>query len=396
MILQEVNLIALAEVHSGGGAPQDADAFTQTGHPFVRAGSLIKLLEGANEDSLEKLEPTTAELNGLKLFPVGTVLFAKSGMSATKGYIYRLRNPAYVVNHLAALIPRDPRESAFLVHLLQRYSPKRLIKDPAYPSIRLGDIEEMRVSVPTETCERQQIADILDRADDLCVKRRSVLAQLDALNQSIYLYMFGDPGTNPKNWEQINLAELIISGPQNGLYKPSTDYGSGVPILRIDAFYDGVVTGLSELKRVRVSTEELNLFGLNASDIVINRVNSVEYLGKSALIPSLNEPTVFESNMMRFAVDQMKIEPRYLIEFLKSCFVKNQILKAAKRAVNQASINQQDVKKIQINLPPVELQCSYSRRVIELEKRVATNRFAMEKMDELLESLRYGAFLGEL
>ena len=48
----------------------------------------------------------------------------------------------------------------------------------------------------------------------------------------------------------------------------------------------------------------------------------MEYLGKSAIIPDLDEPVVFESNMMRFSVDQSKIEPQYLVQFLQTSFIK--------------------------------------------------------------------------
>ena len=103
MKLDAMPLSRLASVKSGGGAPQDPSAFTTTGFPFVRAGSLPKLRVGEDAGSLEKLEPEVANRYGLSLFPAGTVLFAKSGMSATKGHVYRLKAPAYVVNHLAAL-----------------------------------------------------------------------------------------------------------------------------------------------------------------------------------------------------------------------------------------------------------------------------------------------------
>lgn len=72
-----VKLTDLASVSSGGGAPQDPDAFSTEGIPFVRAGSLIKLLEGMPEEQLELLQPEIAEAHRLKLFPAGTVLFAK-------------------------------------------------------------------------------------------------------------------------------------------------------------------------------------------------------------------------------------------------------------------------------------------------------------------------------
>lgn len=54
--------------------------------------------------------------------------------------------------------------------------------------------------------------------------------------------MFSDPATNPKGWPTVPLGNLTSVGPQNGLYKHANHYGSGTPILRIDAFYDAVVT----------------------------------------------------------------------------------------------------------------------------------------------------------
>lgn len=110
MKLQSVPLSSLAAVRSGGGAPQESSAFTAAGHPFIRAGSLSKLVDGASEESLEKLEPRVAQKYGLTLFPAGTVVFAKSGMSATKGHIYGVWQPAYVVNHLAALVPIETED----------------------------------------------------------------------------------------------------------------------------------------------------------------------------------------------------------------------------------------------------------------------------------------------
>ena len=56
----------------------------------------------------------------------------------------------------------------------------------------------------------------------LRVKRRAALASLDTLTESMFLELFGDPTTNPKGWPRMTLGELITIGPQNGLYKPSS------------------------------------------------------------------------------------------------------------------------------------------------------------------------------
>ncbi len=244
--------------------------------------------------------------------------------------------------------------------------------------------------------EQRRIAEVLDRAEALRAKRRAALAQLDALTQSLFLDLFGDPTTNPKGWPVRRLIELIIDGPQNGLYKPSTDYGSGTPILRIDAFYDGAVTDISALKRVRLTEDERNKFRLTEDDVVINRVNSLEYLGKCALIPKLPEKAVFESNMMRMRFDPKTTQPRFVVQFLQTGFIKSQIQMCAKHAVNQASINQQDVSGFRVNLPPLPLQREFARRVTAVESLKTAQRAALAELDALFATLQHRAFRGEL
>lgn len=255
----------------------------------------------------------------------------------------------------------------------------------------------LNLSIPLPLLpEQRRIAQVLDRAEALRAKRRAALAELDTLAQAIFLDMFGDPATNPKGWPTHVLGDLISVGPQNGLYRPASDYGSGIPILRIDAFYDGIVTDLASLKRVRISDEERTLFGLHPGEIVINRVNSREYLGKSAVIPSLDEPTVFESNMMRFDVHREILQPTFLIQYLQTSFIRSRILQSAKDAINQSSINQQDVKAFPVFVPPMAAQELFAQRLASTVRLDAVNRHSLAELDSLFTSLQYRAFRGEL
>jgi type I restriction enzyme S subunit len=293
----------------------------------------------------------------------------------------------------------DPRFIDYLLRgdsLRLRYDTISFGSVPRKRRASVTDFLNLKLPKPPSLSKQQYIADVLDRAEALRTKRRATIVQLDELVQSLFIDMFGDPVTNTKGWSRIKLEELIVTGPQNGLYKPASDYGSGVPILRIDAFYDGQVTKLSTLKRLRISDEELNLYKLSPGDIVINRVNSMEYLGKSAIIPDLDEPIVFESNMMRFSVDQNEIEPQYLVQFLQTNFIKGQIMNSAKHAVNQSSINQKDVKSFQVNVPPLPLQKEFIRRVEAINKLKSTHQASLAELDELFASLQYRAFRGEL
>jgi type I restriction enzyme S subunit len=263
------------------------------------------------------------------------------------------------------------------------------------PRISPGVLSTLQVPLPPIE-EQRRIATILDKADALRQKRRTALQKLDSLTQSIFIDMFGEPAINSKKWPRTLLGELLKSGPQNGLYKPAEAYGEGTPILRIDAFYDGEVTDYSALRRLRLTPDEITLYKLEENDLVVNRVNSMEYLGKSALITNLHENTVFESNMMRFSVDREVMDPHYLIAFLQTSYIKAQILQRSKNAVNQSSINQEDVKSFTILQSPLSLQKTFAERVLRAKRYIKMQMQAGQQYDSLFKSLQSRAFHGEL
>ena len=262
----------------------------------------------------------------------------------------------------------------------------KLEKGTSYPSCRTEDILTYKIPLPT-IYEQKEIVQKLEMADNLRQKRKEQLALLDEYLKSVFLDMFGDPMENEKGWRIVKLGDVIIDGPQNGLYKPSGFYGNGVPILRIDCFYDGVVTDITKLKRVVVTYEELRRFQIHEDDIVINRVNSRSHLGKCALIPGISEKTVFESNMMRLTVDKTKVLPLFLSKFLTTPFVKKQILSSAKDAVNQSSINQNDVNNFELFLPPINLQYKFVLIARQVEQTKQKMRDSLDEMDNHFNAL---------
>ena len=246
-------------------------------------------------------------------------------------------------------------------------------------TIHVSDLEEQRV-----------LAAKLDCIEQMMAKRRIQIECFDQLVKSRFIEMFGDPMTNPYNLPKVILGSVLTIEPQNGLYKPQSDYvsdGTGVPILRIDSFYGGKVSNLSSLKRLICSEIELKRYSLYENDIVINRVNSIEYLGKCGLIQGLVENTVFESNMMRLHVDEHKFHPVYITKLLCSEFIYQQILRRAKKAVNQASINQKDVQSFVVYMPPIEQQDQFAAFVAQTDKSKLAIQKSLEKLEILKKAL---------
>lgn len=235
-------------------------------------------------------------------------------------------------------------------------------------------------------------------ADSFAVRKAAILHK--AFTGELTQQWRRKNGVSDESWEESNLGSFIACGPQNGLYKPKSSYGDGIRIIRIDAFYDGVIEQWDELKRLRLDENEIECYSLNLNDILINRVNSMQYLGKSALVRELKDICVFESNIMRLSVDESRIYPEFLISFLNSQMGLNELRKNAKQAVNQASINQQDIKNVIINLPALSEQHEIVRLIDDLLARERSAQQATEQalasIDLMKKSILARAFRGEL
>ncbi len=200
--------------------------------------------------------------------------------------------------------------------------------------------------------------------------------------------------------EYVNFETVIVGTPQNGIYKPKSDYGFGVPILRIDGFYDGFIQDDYDYKLVNITDEELARYRLEIGNIVINRVNSMPYLGKCALVRKLNRPTLFESNMMRITLNSKLVNGEYISYYLSSLAGKKELTKNAKQAVNQASINQKDVGNALIPLPSLKEQVNAVNKIESrlsvfdsIEKTIDT---ALQEAEALRQSILKQAFEGGL
>ncbi|WP_348816938.1 restriction endonuclease subunit S [Faecalibacterium prausnitzii] len=240
----------------------------------------------------------------------------------------------------------------------------------AQKGIYLKQVGDLSVITPPLD-EQYRVVDTLDHISGLIHIYQQQLTKLDELIKARFVEMFGDLVENPKQFPCVLLGSIMTVMPQNGLYKPQSAYVQdkfGTPILRIDGFYNGKVTDFNNLKRLCCTDFEKERYLLVENDIVINRVNSIEYLGKCARISGLQEDTVFESNMMRFHLDDSKVNSTYITTVLCSQYIYRQILTRAKKAVNQASINQGDVQSLNVVVPPLSLQNQFADFVAEVDK----------------------------
>mgnify|MGYP000710670032 FL=1 len=222
---------------------------------------------------------------------------------------------------------------------------------------------KIKVSIPS----LDEQSRIVSRIDELFSELDKAVDTLNTTKEQLAVYrqaVLKDAFSNIPREMYKPLKLVMEEMPQNGLYKSKSFYGEGNPILRIDGFYDGEVVPNYEYKRVRLEAEEIKKYALHIGDIVVNRVNSMSYLGKCALIRNLEEPTIFESNIMRFRLDKQQIDLEYAMYYLSTSFGRHELIKNAKQAVNQASINQTDVGNALIPIPKdLEAQRNIAQKI---------------------------------
>ena len=156
-------------------------------------------------------------------------MFAKSGMSCLKGYVYTLKRPCYVVSHLACVTPKGST-STFLQYYFKYNRPNRLIENPSFPSIKLSKISEIEIAIPDERTLSAQTA-VLDKINEQTAITQEQISRLDILVKSRFVDMFGDQKTNNLGLPTSKLGNVAFVGSSKRVFKDELK-DSGVPFFR--------------------------------------------------------------------------------------------------------------------------------------------------------------------
>jgi len=386
--MKQVEIGEVTEVLTGQSAPQDPTAFGDSGIPFIRAGSLKDLLNGKREEEFELINQYFAKKYKLKLFPHNTVIFAKSGMSAKLGRIYRLKTPSYLVSHLAAILPCEDLNPGYLERWLQNNSPSRLIPNDAYPSIKISSIASTKIDIP-DLEYQEKVAEILEKADILRQKRKESIKLLDDFLKSIFLEMFGDPLHNPKGWYKRPLKKLTLKIDKLNPVNTPNEKFSYIDISSIDNEKKSIISkkefiGKNAPSRARQLLEK--------DDILISTVRP--NLNAVALVIDKNKNLIGSTGFCVLRTNN-KIDYRYVFEFTKSKYFINTLINKVVGA-NYPAVSNKQVLDVEIPVPSEKLQNEFAD--IGQQVEILKAKFKESKMclDNLFSSIMQQAFRGEL
>ena len=184
-MIDVTSLCNMAKVSAGQSSPYDEE-FSATGTPFIKAGDLESLKKRViSENDCNLVDNETIIRRKLKLHGKGTVLVAKSGMSCLSGHVYALKEPAYIVSHLACIEPIEGKSTTeYLRWLFITCGIKDLIKDPSYPSIQLSQLNELQI--PNASYSKQlEFSSFASQSDKSKFELEQALSELTATYKRI-------------------------------------------------------------------------------------------------------------------------------------------------------------------------------------------------------------------
>jgi type I restriction enzyme, S subunit len=263
----------------------------------------------------------------------------------------------------------------------------------SYPAVSDRIIFESQIPLPP-LAEQKRIAAILDAADALRTKRRESLAQLDALLQSTFLTLFGDPVANPMGWKIVLLGKTAnrITKGQSPNWQGFNYQESGALFVTSENVREGHLD-ISKPKFVPLEfNQKLKSSQLRVGDLLINLVGAS--IGRSCLFTGYLSPANVNQAVGIVSIDD-PVLTNYIVQLLQTqqgqTLLTGRIVEAARANVSLANL-----RELPIPLPPLPLQQKFAAIVESVERQKAAQRAHLAELDALFAALQHRAFRGEL
>lgn len=260
-------------------------------------------------------------------------------------------------------------------------------------NIKTSHIDELKIPLPPLD-QQKQIAQILDMADAYRQKTKALIEKYDQLTQSLFLDMFGDPVTNPNNYNTIVASEYYGVRGRVGWkgYKKTDLRPEGAIVLGATHITKSGDIDLSKV--VYLSQEKFD----ESPEIVVQKndlifVQRGNTIGKVGLVrQDLGDATI---NPVVLIFRPKNANPLFLLYLLMNKRLNREFVNSNSGSA-QPMITQKFMKEFVFIDVPIEEQNQFAERVQAIEAQKELSQQELDKAEELFNSLLQKAFKGEL
>lgn len=183
-------------------------------------------------------------------------------------------------------------------------------------------------------------------------------------------------------WPVIPFELIYLEPSRNGIYKSKEFHGEGLKIVNMGELFAYDTISNQDMNRVKLNESEILRFILNNGDLLFGRRSLVESgAGKCSIVEKLLEPTTFESSIIRVRINQIHNNPRFYYYWFRSPKGRS-VIKAIVTGTNVKGITGNNLKKIVIDNPKIEIQNKITSILIQYDDLIENNRRRIQLLEE--------------
>ncbi len=348
-------------------------------------------------DRVKYVSPTPQQVQRYQLC-AGDILFSHINSPEHIGKTALFKGERPLIHGINLLLIRTDSSKccpAYLDALLKSSSVRfhfrmRCKKAVNQASLNQDDILSLQIRLPCLS-HQQRVAKQLEQADRQRHTRSYALELTDTFLPALFLELFGDPQSNPRGWDGGIIDDVVVFS-QYGTSQKSNSASRGYPILGMGNITNRGSIDLSTYSHVDLSKEEFESLALQRGDIIFNRTNSTELVGKTSYW-NLDMNAVLASYLVRLRL-KPEVLPEFLAALLNTGYFKNLFRDRCKKAVGQSNISPTLLKEFPVYIPPIPLQRKFADLVHRVERLRAVQREALRHAEHLYGTLLHIAFNG--
>jgi len=327
----------------------------------------------------------------------GDIIVCEGGEAGRAAIWEGQLDEVYIQKALHRVRAKPELNSRFLVYRLMADAKSGRLEHyftgTTIPHFTGQDLDRYTFPLPP-LAEQKRIADLLDKADAIRRRREESIEQTEQLSRSTFLATFGDPATNPKKWP-IRIMGDVVKETQYGTAEKSNTDRRGLPVLRMNNITYGGEFDLTDLKWCEIGNAELDQLTVKRGDLLFNRTNSPELVGKTA-VWDRDETYAYAGYLFRVRFHENIVLPDYASAFLNSDYGKRMLFAKAKPSNNMSNLSAGTFCRIRVPVPDLSVQARFVESLTDMKGMKTTRRAALKESIDLANGLTQRAFRGEL
>ncbi|MEM2029854.1 MAG: restriction endonuclease subunit S [Archaeoglobaceae archaeon] len=271
---------------------------------------------------------------------------------------------------------------------------ENLGKGSTFKAINRDDLERLKIPLPPFE-EQRAVAWVLSVVDLAIQRTDMVIAKTERLKKGLMQTLltkgighkeFKDTeiGKIPKTWQIVSLKDVVVEA-KSGFACGQRDE-NGILQLRMDNIDPEGWINMEAGVKVP-PPPDVEDYILKPGDILFNNTNSVDLIGKTAIFRGEFPRCVYSNHITRIRVNQKKIVPEWILYLLIRKWELGVFKAICHRHVHQAGINNEDLLRLKIPLPPIEEQQAIVSTILANDNVLKFQRNEKAKLERIKQGL---------